>query len=334
MSIPSEMRLIDHGAGGPPSVLVQRTGPVPSPRAGEVLIRVAYAGVNRPDVLQRSGRYPPPADASPWIGLEVSGEVVAAGEGVTAWKPGDRVCALTNGGGYAEYCVAPVGQTLPVPAGLSLLQAAALPETYFTVWANVIERGRLQAGETILVHGGSSGIGITAIQMAKAWGATVYTTVGNEEKAQACLKLGADAAINYRSTDFSAEVMRLTGGRGADVILDMVGGDYIGKNLKLLAIEGRLVQIAFLQPSKVEVDWMPLMVRRLTFTGSTLRARPAAEKARLAGELQARIWPLIERGQLLPVIHQTFDLADAAKAHELMESSTHIGKIMLKVHGG
>jgi putative PIG3 family NAD(P)H quinone oxidoreductase len=327
------MRFIDHGKGGPPSVLVPASGPVPRPGDGEVLIRVAYAGVNRPDVLQRSGNYPPPPGASPYLGLEASGEVVAVGAGVTQYKVGDAVCALTNGGAYAEYVAVPAGQTLPVPSGLSLLQAAALPETYFTVWTNVIERGRLKSGETILIHGGSSGIGITAIQMAKAWAATVYTTVGNDAKAEACRLLGADYAIDYRKQDFVEEVMRLTEQRGVDLILDMVGGDYIARNLRCLALEGRLVQIAFLQPSKVDVDWMPLMLKRLTFTGSTLRARPAAEKARLAGELRRHIWPNLEQGRMLPVIHKVFDLSEAAAAHALMESSTHIGKIMLKVAG-
>jgi putative PIG3 family NAD(P)H quinone oxidoreductase len=327
------MRFIDHGKGGPPSVLVPASGPVPRPGDGEVLIRVAYAGVNRPDVLQRSGNYPPPPGASPYLGLEASGEVVAVGAGVTQYKVGDAVCALTNGGAYAEYVAVPAGQTLPVPSGLSLLQAGALPETYFTVWTNVIERGRLKSGETILIHGGSSGIGITAIQMAKAWAATVYTTVGNDAKAEACRLLGADYAIDYRKQDFVEEVMRLTEQRGVDLILDMVGGDYIARNLRCLALEGRLVQIAFLQPSKVDVDWMPLMLKRLTFTGSTLRARPAAEKARLAGELRRHIWPNLEQGRMLPVIHKVFDLSEAAAAHALMESSTHIGKIMLKVAG-
>jgi NADPH:quinone reductase len=327
----STMRFVDHGAGGDPQVLQVAERERPIPGAGEVLIEVAYAGVNRPDVLQRSGRYPPPTDASPYIGLEVAGHVVALGEGVTQWKFGDAVCALCNGGGYAQYAIAPAGQTLPVPKGLTMLQAAALPETYFTVWANVIERGRLKAGETILIHGGSSGIGLTAIQMAKAWGATVYTTVGGDDKFAACKQAGADAVINYRKADFVAVVSEITGGRGVDVILDMVGGDYVARNLKLLALEGRLVQIAFQQPSKVEVDWMPLMLKRLTFTGSTLRARPLAEKARLADELRANIWPRLSRGEMLPVIHSVFDLEQAAQAHVLMESSTHVGKIMLKV---
>jgi NADPH:quinone reductase len=331
MAIPATMRYVDHGAGGGPEVLHARQGPVPELGAGEVLVRVAFAGVNRPDCLQRSGRYPPPADASPYIGLEVAGEVVAVGQGVTEWKPGDAVCALTNGGGYAEYAAAPAGQVLPVPDGLSMQQASALPETYFTVWANLIERGRLAKGETVLIHGGSSGIGITAIQMAKAWGATVYCTVGSTEKADVCLAIGADAAINYRTHDFVNEVRRLTSNRGADVVLDMVGGPYIERNLKLMALEGRLVQIAFLQPSRIEVDWMPLMLKRLTFTGSTLRARPPAEKARLAQQLREHVWPLLAQGRLLPVIHQVFPLEEAAAAHALMESSEHIGKILLQV---
>jgi NADPH:quinone reductase len=329
MTIPKTMRYIDHGAGGGPEVLRVQTGPVPELGAGEVLIQVACAGVNRPDCSQRSGSYPPPADASPHLGLEVAGHVVALGQGVTEWKEGEEVCALTNGGGYAEYTAAPSGQVLPVPAGLSLQQAAALPENYFTVWANLIERGRLRKGETVLIHGGSSGIGITAIQMAKAWGATVYCTVGTDEKAQACLRVGADAAINYRNQDFVSEARRLTGNRGVDVVLDMVGGPYIERNLKLLAIEGRLVQIAFLQTSKVEIDWLPLMVKRLTFTGSTLRPRPPAEKARLAQQLRTEIWPMLEQGRLLPVIYQVFPLEQAAAAHALMESSEHIGKILL-----
>lgn len=330
-TMPSTMRYVDHGSGGGPEVLQVRTGPVPELGAGEVLIEVVAAGVNRPDVLQRSGRYPPPADASPHLGLEVAGRIVALGQGVTEWKVGEAVCALTNGGGYAEYAVAPAGQVLPVPSGLTMLQAAALPETYFTVWANVVERGRLAKGETILVHGGSSGIGITAIQLAKAHGARVLCTVGSAEKAAACVEIGADAAIDYRRQDFVAETMRLTGNRGVDVVLDMVGGPYIEKNLRILALEGRLVQIAFLQPSRVEVDWLPLMVKRLTFTGSTLRPRPPAEKARLAQQLRTHLWPLLERGEALPRIYRTFPLERAAEAHALMESSEHIGKIMLTV---
>ena len=329
MTMPSTMRYVDHGTGGGPEVLQVKTGPVPELGAGEVLIEVAAAGVNRPDCLQRSGRYPPPADASPHLGLEVAGRIVALGQGVTEWKVGDEVCALTNGGGYADYAIAPSGQVLPIPKGLTMLQAAALPETYFTVWANLVERGRLANGETVLIHGGSSGIGMTAIQVAKARGVRVLCTVGNAEKAQACIDVGADAAIDYRRQDYVAETLRLTGNRGVDVVLDMVGGPYIEKNLKILALEGRLVQIAFLQPSRVEVDWLPLMVKRLTYTGSTLRPRPPAEKARLAQQLRTHLWPLLERGEALPRIYRTFKLEQAAQAHALMESSEHIGKIML-----
>jgi NADPH2:quinone reductase len=334
MTIPATMHYVDHGAGGGPEVLHVKTGPVPEVGAGDVLIEVVAAGVNRPDCLQRAGRYPPPRDASPHLGLEVAGRIAALGQGVDEWRLGDPVCALTNGGGYAEYAIAPAGQVLPVPGGLTMLQAAALPETYFTVWANLVERGRLAAGETVLVHGGSSGIGITAIQIARALGATVYCTVGNDQKAQACRDVGAEAAIDYRRQDFVAETLRLTGNRGVDVILDMVGGQYIEKNLKLLALEGRLVQIAFLQPSRVEVDWLPLMMKRLTFTGSTLRARPGADKARLAQQLRTHVWPLLEQGRVLPHIHRVFGLDQADRAHALMESSEHIGKIMLAVRPG
>lgn len=333
MPLPSSMRYVDHGAGGPPSVLSVKSGPLPEVREGEVLVRVAFAGVNRPDVAQREGRYPPPPGASPLLGLEVSGEVVAVGAGVTRWRPGDAVCALCNGGGYAEYVAVPEGQALPVPRGLSMLQAAALPETFFTVWANVMERGRLAAGETLLVHGGSSGIGLTAIQLAKARGATVFATVGNAEKARVCVELGADLAIDYRQQDFVAEVAAATGKRGVDVILDMVGGDYIGRNLRCLAMDGRLVQIAFLNGSKAEVDWMALMVRRLTWTGSTLRPRSAEDKARLAEALQREAWPLLEAGRALPYVFREYPLEGAADAHALMESSAHIGKIMLRVSG-
>ena len=260
--IPELMQFIEHGAGGAAEVLRLASGPVPKPKPGEVLIRVAYAGINRPDVIQRMGKYPPPPGASPILGLEVAGEIVALGEGVDAWHVNDQVCALANGGGYAEYTCAQAGQVLPVPRGMSLQQAAALPENYFTVWTNVFERGRLAAGEIFLVHGGSSGIGLTAIQLAKAHGATVYATVGTAAKAHACLSRGADRVIVYREQDFVAEIARLTDQRGVDLILDMVGGAYIERNLKSLALEGRLVQIAFLQSPRVEVDWTPLMVRR------------------------------------------------------------------------
>ena len=331
MPIPATMRYVDHGNGGGPQVLKVATREVPELGAGEVLIEVAAAGVNRPDCIQRSGRYPPPADASPHLGLEVAGRIVALGQGVTEWKIGEAVCALANGGGYAEYAAAPAGQVLPVPAGLTMLQAAALPETYFTVWANLVERGRLAAGDTVLIHGGSSGIGITAIQIAKAWGATVICTVGNAQKAAACLAVGADAAIDYRQQDFVAQTLKITGSRGVNLILDMVGGTYVEKNLKLLAIDGRLVQIAFLQPSKVEIDLMPIMTKRLTVTGSTMRPRSAASKADLATALRTHVWPLLEQGRLLPSIYKVFTLEQAAEAHALMESSEHIGKIMFSV---
>lgn len=326
------MKYIDHGRGGEAHVLALAERDMPEVGAGEVLVRVACAGVNRPDVLQRQGLYPPPRGASPYLGLEVSGKVVAVGQGVGEFAAGDRVCALVDGGGYAEYVTVPVGQVLPVPAGFSMVQAAALPETFLTVWANVFERGRLQAGETLLVHGGTSGIGTTAIQLARAFGARVLCTVGTPEKAEAALKLGADAAIDYRRRDFAVEVKRLTEGQGVDVILDIVGGPYIERNLRSLAVEGRLVQIAFLQTSKVEVDWMPLMLKRLTFTGSTLRARPAAEKERLCQALLAQVWPLLAEGRVQPVIDRVYPLADAASAHLRMESSGHIGKLVLAVN--
>ena len=325
------MKFIEHGAGGSPQVMRLGETEMPQPKEGDILIKVAYAGVNRPDCLQRSGRYPPPAGASPILGLEAAGHVVALGQGVTQWQIGEAVCGLANGGAYAEYAAIPQGQVLPVPKGLSLLQAAALPENYFTVWTNVFQRGHLQSGETMLVHGGSSGIGLTAIQLAKAFGAKVLCTVGNEDKVKACLKAGADLAINYRTRDFVKETLNATDQKGVNIILDMVGGDYMQRNLSSLGVDGRLIQIAFLQPSKTEVDWISLMVKRLTFTGSTLRPRTAADKAQMASELKTKVWPMLEQNQCLPVIHQVFDMAEAVKAHELMESSLHIGKIMLKV---
>jgi putative PIG3 family NAD(P)H quinone oxidoreductase len=325
------MLYIDHGKGGPADVMKSAEGPMPQPQAGEVVVEVHYAGVNRPDVLQRSGSYPPPPGASPILGLEVAGRVSAVAPDVTQWKVGDLVCALTPGGGYAEYCAVPAPHCLPVPKGLSLQEAAALPENFYTVWTNVFDRGRLKAGETLLVHGGSSGIGLTAIQLAKAFGATVYTTVGSKEKAEFCRKIGADAAINYREQDFAAEVGQLTNKKGVDLILDMVGGPYIEKNLKSLALEGRLVQIAFLQESKVALDFLPILIKRLTFTGSTLRPRTVAQKAAIAQDLLKQVWPLLESGKVKPVIHATFPLKDAKLAHALMESSKHIGKIMLEV---
>jgi putative PIG3 family NAD(P)H quinone oxidoreductase len=325
------MRYIEHRPGGSADVLHLATAERPQPGPLDVLIRVAYAGVNRPDVLQRSGNYPPPADASPWLGLEVAGEIVAIGDQVQQWRVGDQVCALTPGGGYAEYCVTAAEHCLPVPAGLSLLQAAALPENYFTVWTNLFERAHLQGGETLLVHGGSSGIGLTAIQLASAFGVKVFTTVGNAQKAQACLAAGAAQAIDYHAEDFVEVVAQATAGKGVDVILDMVGGEYIPRNLKSLALEGRLVQIAFLQGSQVAFDAMAIMLRRLTLTGSTLRARSREQKAGIAAALQAQVWPLLSEGRCLPVIHGVFPMAEAADAHRLMESSRHIGKIMLEV---
>lgn len=327
--IPEEMNFIDLPKFGGPEVLVPAIGPVPRAQAGEVLIKVHAAGVNRPDVLQRLGGYNPPPGASPIAGLEIAGTIVEAAPDVRGWKVGDEVCALVSGGGYAQYCPAPAPQCLPVPKGLSLLEAAALPENYYTVWTNVFQRGGLTAGETILIHGGSSGIGTTAIQLARAFGARVFTTVGNEEKAAVCRKLGAERAINYRNEDFVDVVKELTDGKGVDLILDMVGGSYMERNIAALKVEGRLVQIAFLEASKAEVDFLPMMLKRLTLTGSTLRPRTVEQKAEIAEELREKVWPLLDAGTVKPLIYKTFPLAEAAAAHALMESSTHIGKIML-----
>jgi NADPH2:quinone reductase len=328
-AIPETMRYVGMAAPGGPEVLTLTSGPVPYPAAGEVLIRVAAAGVNRPDILQRTGNYPPPPGASPILGLEVAGTIAALGPGVTEWHEGDAVCALVAGGGYAEYCVAPAPQCLPVPNGLSVIDAAGLPETFLTVWSNVFDRGRLAAGESFLVHGGSSGIGTTAIQLARAFGARVFATAGSPEKCAVCRELGAERAIDYRQEDFVAVIKDATQGRGIDVILDMVGGPYIERNLRSLAVDGRLVQIAFLQGSRVTLDLVHLMVRRQTITGSTLRPRPVADKAAIARRLRDKVWPLIEAGKVHPVIDRTFPLAEAAAAHRLMESSAHIGKILL-----
>lgn len=322
---------IDHGTGGAPDCLRLAEREMAAPAGRQVLIEVAYAGVNRPDVLQRSGSYPPPPGASPYLGLEVAGTIVAVGPDATRWQVGDQVCALTPGGGYAQYCLADERHCLPVPRGLDLLSAAAIPENYFTVWTNVFERARLAAGEKFLVHGGSSGIGLTAIQLARAFGAEVWTTVGNQEKAEACLKAGAQHALIYRDTDFEADIRQATGGQGVDVILDMVGGAYINKNLRLLAVNGRLVQIAFLEGSKAEIDALPIMTKRLSFTGSTLRPRSDDDKGAIAQALADKVLPQMEQGRCLPLIHQVFPLEEAAQAHALMESSRHIGKIMLKV---
>jgi putative PIG3 family NAD(P)H quinone oxidoreductase len=328
---PATMRQIVVPEAGPPQRMQLAEAPVPQPGPGELLIEVAYAGVNRPDCIQRAGHYPPPPGASPILGLEVSGRVAALGDGVQGWQPGDAVCALTPGGGYAEYCVTPAGWALPPPPGLGLLDAGSLPENWFTVWHNVIERGRLEAGEHFLVHGGSSGIGSAAIQLAKAWGATVTTTVGSAAKADFCRGLGADHVINYREQDFGAELARMTGKRGVNLILDMVGGPYIERNLRALALEGRLVIIAFLEGSKVEADWRFIMLKRLTVTGSTLRASPLERKVGIARSLGERVWPLFGDGRIRPVVTQVFPLADAPAAHALMESSAHLGKIMLEV---
>jgi len=329
--IPATMRFVEQKGAGGPEVLVPATGPVPAPKPGEVLIKVAAAGVNRPDVFQRQGNYPPPPGASPIPGLEIAGTIVAVTDGVAGWKVGDQACALVTGGGYAEYCPAPAPQCLPIPKNFSMVEAAALPETFYTVWSNVFMRGRLQAGETILIHGGTSGIGTTAIQLAHAFGARVIATAGSDEKCAACQKLGADEALNYRTVDWVKRCKELTGGKGVELVLDMVGGDYLQRNVSALAVEGRLVQIAFLKPSKVEFDFMPMMLKRLTLTGSTLRARPVADKAVIASALKNKVWPLLDAGTVRPQIYKTFALDQAAAAHALMESSEHIGKIMLQV---
>ena len=317
---------------GAPEALKLHEMDVPAPLAGEVLIKVAAAGVNRPDVLQRLGLYPPPKGASPILGLEVAGEISSVGDGVNEKQIGQKVCALTNGGGYAEYVTVPIEQCLPVPAGLSMIEAAALPETCFTVWTNVFDRAGLQPGESLLVHGGSSGIGTTAIQLAKALGSRVFATAGTDEKCWACEALGAEIVVNYRTADYLEVLSAATDKKGVDVILDMVGGDYIGRNIKLAAMDGRIVNIAYLQGSKAEVDFLPVLLKRLTLTASTLRPQPTAAKAAISRSLQDKLWPQIENGHFKPVIFKTFPLSEAAKAHRLMESSAHIGKIMLVVN--
>lgn len=323
------MKFIDIQQPGGPEVLVLREGEAPQPNAGEVRIRVAAAGVNRPDVVQRMGLYPAPPGASPIPGLEVAGEIDLLGDGVSDWKVGDKVCALVNGGGYAEYVCVSAGQCLPVPKGLSMEEAAALPETCFTVWSNVFERAGLKPGEAFLVHGGSSGIGTTAIQMAALWGAQVYTTAGSDEKCQACLQLGALQAVNYREQDFVEVLRAATGGKGIDVTLDMVGGDYIARNIKLAAMDGRIVNIAYLQGAVANVNFMPVMLKRLTVTGSTLRPQTTAVKTAIAKALLNTVWPWIETGQMRVVMAARFPLAQASEAHALMESNAHIGKIVL-----
>ena len=327
--LPTSMTYIAIREPGGPEMLVPRQQPVPSPAEGEILIKVIAAGVNRPDVLQRKGLYPPPKGATEIPGLEIAGEVAAIGRDVTRWKPGDNVLALVVGGGYAEYCLAFEGHALPVPATLPMIEAAVIPETFFTVWHNAFERGKLAKGETFLVHGGSSGIGTTAIQLAKAFGARVFTTAGTPEKCEACRKLGADLAINYKTEDFVALTKETSAGHGADLILDMVGGDYIGRNYEAAAVEGRIVQIAFQAASRANVDMMRLMLKRLTHTGSTLRARSVADKSAIARAVETHALPLVAAGRVRPVIDSTFPLRQASAAHARMESGNHIGKIVL-----
>jgi len=328
-TLPSKMTAIAIPAPGGPEVLVPEERPVPVPGKGEILVKVAAAGVNRPDVMQRQGLYPPPKGAPDIPGLEISGEVVALGPDAKRWKIGDKVMALVVGGGYAEYCIAHEGHALPVPPTLSMVEAAAVPETFFTVWHNVFERGALKSGETLLVHGGTSGIGTAAIQLAKAFGSKVFTTAGSPEKCEACRKLGADLAINYKTEDFVAATK--AAGKGADVILDMVGGDYIERNYEAAAVEGRIVQIAFQGSPKATVDFRRIMLKRLHHTGSTLRSRSNEDKAAIAAAIEAKVLPLLAEGRVKPIIDSTFPLAQAAAAHARMESSAHIGKIVLTI---
>ncbi|MEX2518104.1 MAG: NAD(P)H-quinone oxidoreductase [Paracoccaceae bacterium] len=330
-NLPEMMRAVEISKPGGPEALVPTTRPVPRPDQDQILIRIAAAGVNRPDCFQRAGAYPPPPGASDLPGLEASGEVAAIGAGVTRWKVGDKVCALLAGGGYAEYAVTHEDHALKAPVGLNMVEAAALPETFFTVWTNVFDRGRLKAGETFLVHGGSSGIGTTAIQLAKAFGARVFTTVGGEDKAAICRELGAEVVVNYREADYVDALRAATDKKGVDLILDMVGGDYIPRNVRLAADQGRIVHIAFLKGPEVELNFTQVMLKRLTITGSTLRPRSIGEKAAIAASLREKVWPLIEAGRIKPVMATSFPLEQAAQAHRLMESSTHIGKIMLTV---
>ncbi|MEL7278494.1 MAG: NAD(P)H-quinone oxidoreductase [Pseudomonadota bacterium] len=331
MTLPDTMRAVEIASPGGPEVLTPVTRPVPQPEAGEILIKVAAAGVNRPDALQRAGAYDPPPGASDLPGLEAAGTVVAVGPGVSRWAIGDAVTALLPGGGYAEYVTTPADHALPVPEGMGMAEAAALCETFFTVWTNVFERGGLTAGESLLVHGGSSGIGTTAIQLGRIFGARVFVTAGSAEKCAACEALGAEAAINYREADFVSEIGTLTSGRGVDVILDMVGGSYLPRDVKALAPDGRLVMIAFLGGAKAELNFAQVMVKRLTLTGSTLRPQSIGAKARIARALEAQVWPHLNTGRLAPVMDSTFPLEEAAAAHTRMESSGHIGKIVLTV---
>lgn len=329
--LPETMTCIEISTPGGPEVLKPATRALPAPKAGEVLIRVAAAGVNRPDVMQRQGLYPAPPGASDLLGLEVAGTVVALGEGVSGLAVGAQVCALVPGGGYAQYCTTDARHCLPVPKGYDMVKAAALPETFFTVWHNVVERGQLKSGEKFLVHGGAGGIGTTAIQLAKALGATVFTTANGAAKCASCRELGADVAIDYSSADFVEVIKEHTKGKGVDVILDMVGGDYMARNIKSLGFDGRMVSIAFMKGSSAELNMMPVMLKRLTLTGSTLRPQSNDAKARMATGLSRTMWPLLDEGRIAPVIHKVFPLAEAAAAHALMESSAHIGKIVLQV---
>jgi len=329
--IPATMTAIEILEPGGPEKLTTVTRSVETPGKGEVLVKVAAAGINKPDVMQRQGMYPAPKGATDIPGLEVAGVIVAIGEDVTFWKPGDEVCALVSGGGYAEYCLAPAVQCLVVPKGLDMIQAAALPETLFTVWANIVDRAHLQKGETLLIHGGSSGIGTTAIQIGCLLGARIFVTAGSPKKCAVCEELGAEIAINYNKKDFVDVLMKVTNGKGVNVILDMVGGDYLPRNISLLAADGRLVNIAYQKGSKAEVNFLPVMLKRLTITGSTLRIRPVEVKGAIARALRKRVWPHIESGDIAPLIHATFPLTQANKAHSLMESGAYMGKIVLKI---
>lgn len=327
--VPLAMTAVTIREFGGPDVLAPEIKPVPLLKTGEILVRVAAAGINRPDILQRQGAYPPPPGAPDIPGLEIAGEVIAISRDASRFKLGDRICALVPGGGYAEYCAVHATNALPIPDGVSMIEAAGIPETFFTVWTNVFERGALEPGETLLVHGGASGIGTTAIMLAKAFGSTVITTAGSDRKCAVCLQIGADIAINYRTTDFVVAVRKATSGRGADVILDMVGGGYISRNYDAAALDGRIVQIALQGGAKADVDYRPLMTKRLTHTGSTLRPRSVLEKAKIADQLAINVWPILQRGLCRPIIHAVFPLTEAAAAHSLMESGQHIGKIVL-----
>jgi NADPH2:quinone reductase len=331
MSVPQEMTVVEIAAPGGPEQLKTARRPVPKPDAGEVLVRVAAAGVNRPDVMQRQGRYPPPPGASDIPGLEVAGEIVALGADVSGPKLGDRVTTLLPGGGYAEYAVAAAPLCLPIPEGLNMVEAAALPETFFTVWTNLFDRGGCKAGETVLIHGGTSGIGTTAIQLAAAWGARVFATAGTDEKARACERMGAARGIDYRTEDFVEVIRQETADRGVDLILDMIGGSYLARNLEAAAVEGRLVIISLIGGARAEINLLTIMSKRLTLTGSTLRARTVAQKAAVAEAVRRNVWPLLSAGRVRPIVHATFPLAEASEAHRLMETSRHIGKIVLTI---